>query len=213
MIIEPRCNNRPTNVNINESKQLLVEGEDDRRVFGALIKSLSVEGIQIHNYGGKTNFRNFLRNFIEDDDFEKVRSIGVQRDADTSTKNAIRSVKNALTDLNLPSPSAPVQLASEPGVPGVAYIVVPGYKSSGSIEDVCLDSVADYAVMDCVESYMACLGKVSSGNFSPTPKARAYSYLASRNRPNLRVGEAAEAGVWNFGADSFSSLRDFVQLL
>ena len=203
----------PSGSNISKAKQILVEGEDDRRVFRALMDSMLIADVQIQNYGGKSNFRNFLRNFIEDDDFEHVRSIGIHRDADSNASDAERSVQDALSALILPKPSSPLTIAQITGLPNVAYLVVPHYKNQGSIEDVCLDSVNEQAILGCVEEYVGCLETVAPEEFVATPKARTYAYLASRKPYNLRIGEAADAGERNFEAESFEPLRDLIELL
>ena len=41
-------------------------------------------------------------------------------------------------------------------------------------------------------------------------KARAHAWLASRVEPDKRVGEAAQAGYWPWGADAFLDLWSFV---
>ena len=213
MISPPERAARPPIANICEPTQLLVEGEDDRRVFKALLKHMSIDGIQIQKYGGKDNLRNFLRILVEDEDFGVVQSIGVHRDADTDANSAGESVKHALSDCGLPTPNAPIESDPHHDGPRVAYIVVPHGESTGSIEDVCIGSIGNQAVMSCVEKYMECLRGESSGTFVASSKARTYAYLSSLERPHLRVGEAAEARRWDFDADSFEPLRRFLKLL
>ena len=44
-------------------------------------------------------------------------------------------------------------------------------------------------------------------------KARAHAFLASRTRPELRVGEAAEAGHWQLDSPVFDPLKSFLLAL
>ena len=213
MTSSPAESNVPNRINITETKQLLVEGKDDLRVFKALMETISITDIQIQMYGGKQNLKSFLRNFVEDDNFGNVKSIGIHRDADTNAVDAGRSVQGTLDALSLPKPSSPLTIAQSKDLPSVAYLVVPHYKNTGSIEDVCLDSVDEQTILGCVEDYMECLESVSPDEFVATPKARTYAYLASRKPYNLRVGEAADAGEWNFDAESFEPLRNLIELL
>ena len=213
MTLSPAENIRQNRINITETKQLLVEGNDDLRVFSALMETIPVRDIQIQRYGGKQNLKSFLRNFVEDDNFENVTSIGIHRDADTSAIDAERSIQGTLDALNLPKPSSPLTIAQTDDLPSIAYLVVPHYKNNGSIEDVCLDSVNEQTILGCVEGYMECLESISPYEFVATPKARTYAYLASRKPYNLRVGEAADAGEWNFDAESFEPLRNLIELL
>ena len=48
---------------IEQPKQVLVEGNDDVRLFRALAKHLGISDIQVNQYGGRDNLRSFLRAF------------------------------------------------------------------------------------------------------------------------------------------------------
>ena len=77
------------------------------------------------------------------------------------------------------------------------------------IEDVCLESVSADPAMKCIENYFDCIH--GAGLPGPrehwTSKARLHAFLASRERPQLRLGEAAEKGVWPLEADAFSPIE------
>ncbi len=82
------------------------------------------------------------------------------------------------------------------------------------IEDVCLDSVKSDPAVDCVDRYFECLRETNRvPKDSWLAKARLHAYLASRERPDLRLGEAAEKGIWDFEADVFRPLKDLLELL
>lgn len=78
----------------------------------------------------------------------------------------------------------------------------------------------------CVESYFDCLSNVEPSIASNhLAKARLHSYLAIgpirttqdgnivRRRPALRLGEAAEAGVWDWSSLVFEKIADFLRNL
>ena len=44
-------------------------------------------------------------------------------------------------------------------------------------------------------------------------KARVHAFLASRDRPDLRLGEAAERGIWRFESEAFRPLIDLLRML
>ncbi|MCC6446840.1 MAG: hypothetical protein IT210_25735 [Armatimonadetes bacterium] len=46
---------------ITEAKQLLVEGKDAEVFFAAMIKHMKLPGIQIQDFGGNSQLRNFLK--------------------------------------------------------------------------------------------------------------------------------------------------------
>ena len=67
--------------------------------------------------------------------------------------------------------------------------------------------------MPCVDEFLNCL-KVTAGLPSKNPdKARAHAFLASRDRPELGVGEAARASHWQLDSPVFEPLKCFLQAL
>ncbi len=68
-----------------ESKiQLLVEGKDQLNFFEALIEHLSLENVQIQDFGGVDELRSFLPALVNMPNFhEIVESIGIVRDVDS----------------------------------------------------------------------------------------------------------------------------------
>ena len=65
---------------IEKPKQLLVEGNDYRNFFQALIDHLEIRDLQIQNFGGVSELRDFLSAFVNMPNFATVTSIGVVRD-------------------------------------------------------------------------------------------------------------------------------------
>jgi len=46
-----------------------------------------------------------------------------------------------------------------------------------------------------------------------TPSAKVHAFLATRYKPDLRLGTAAKAGYWPLHDDAFQQFRDFLQML
>ncbi|MDY7012535.1 MAG: DUF3226 domain-containing protein [Cyanobacteriota bacterium] len=44
-------------------------------------------------------------------------------------------------------------------------------------------------------------------------KAKIHAFLASQTRPDLRLAEAAEKGVWNWNSPVFSRLKQFLSAI
>ena len=199
---------------IEQPKQLIVEGNDDARVFASLSRYLGIQDIQIWQCGGYQNIRGVLRTVVGLEDFDLVSSLAVVADANSSRNARIQSIQSALSHAGLPTPSAPLEVESD-GRLSVTYLVVPHNRDTGMIEDVCLDSVSDDPAMDCIDSYFECIGDANT----PGPrqawssKARLHAFLASRDRPDLRIGEAAERGVWQFEDTAFDPLKDLLRTL
>ena len=208
-----------------QRKLLLVEGNDDRRLFGAMSKHLVINDIEISRYNGKANLRNDLAERVRNPDFQTVTSLGVVRDADESAQSAFDSVIGSLRRAGLPTPDAPVVPIESDGLQ-VSVLILPPDDSQGELENVCLNSIEGMPDLLCVESYLDCLSQserpVLENNRA---KVRLHSYLAagpihtaddgnlSRRRPALRLGEAAEAGVWDWNSPAFGQLAYFLRNL
>ena len=200
-------------IEIEQEKLLVVEGADDARLFKALMRYIGVSGIQVFKAGGKDNIRQTLKVIKQSRGFSEVSSIGVVRDADANAGSALQSVRDALRDANLPSPDAPLSLV-EDGIK-VVVLIAPHGESSGAIEDVCLESVAGDAAMGCVRDYLNCIKDSVAEAERPNNlrKAEAQAFLASRERPGLRLGEAASAGYWDFEHTAFDPFKRLLGML
>ncbi len=82
------------------------------------------------------------------------------------------------------------------------------------LEDLCLAAVADDPAMSCVDEYFKCLGQqqILQKEFA-IPKARLHAFLASRERPGLRLGEAAEKNDIPLDSPVFGPVTDFLRQL
>ena len=199
---------------IKSTKQIIVEGNDEVRVFSALGKHLGISGFQTHPCGGYQELREFLKAFIALDGFGDVESLAVVADANANRAGRQQSIQNTLSNVGLPTPSSPLQFASQGGLK-VAYLVVPHDAEGTMLEDVCLASVSADAAMKCVDDYFECLKR--AGASTPREvrmsKARVHAFLASRDDPALRTGEAGERGIWQFDDDAFRPMRELLTML
>ena len=201
-----------TQVKIELPKMLLVEGESDRRFFETLLGRLfSTETIQVERYGGKFALREFLRLLQISPDYPMVDSIGVTRDADESSASAFQSVRSLLMSAGLDAPDEP--MVATRGRPRVSVFILPNCESAGMLETLCLSAVQDDPAMPCVEQYLRCLEDSAGMPPKHPDKARAHAFLASRSKPELRVGEAAEAGHWQLNSPVFDPLKSFLLAL
>ena len=177
------------------------------------MRHIGVSGIQVLNVEGKDNIKKMLKVIPSSPGYSKVSSIGVVRDADANADSAFQSVRDALKAANLPAPDAPLSLVGTDR--RVAVLIAPHGKSSGAIEDVCLESVAGDAAMGCVQDYLNCIKDSVAESERPNNlrKAEAQAFLASRKRPDLRLGEAAEAGYWDFEHAAFEPFKRLLGML
>lgn len=82
------------------------------------------------------------------------------------------------------------------------------------LEDLCLAAVADDPAMNCVDEYFKCLDVLGSAQKEiALPKARLHAFLASRERPGLRLGEAAEKNDIPLDSPVFDKVKSFLREL
>ena len=198
---------------INGAKQVLVEGKDETRLLSALAHHLGLTDIEFKDYGGESQLRSYLQTFIQLSNFNSVRSLAVVMDADFIVGSAEDTIRYALSNVQLPMPSAPLSSATDPQRNlQVSYLVLPHWKAQGMLEDVCLEAAKSEPAMACVDQFIECVAKSNVGWPSQNieAKARVYAFLSAQDRPGLRLGEAAEKKLWNFDAEAFQPLRDIL---
>ena len=202
---------------VEQESLLLVEGIEDARFFTAMAHQLNRTDLQIVTVGGKENFRSFLvSTLLKSDNFSRLRRLGIVRDADSSAQSTLQSLQNALNHAQLPAPSR----AWEPEQAGhltVSLAILPDGSSQGNLEDLCLRSIQNSPESTCVDQYVGC--RVSTGAHiaeNRLAKSKVHAYLAVGKdgaEPGLRLGEAAEAGVWDWGSPAFQPILNFLQNL
>ena len=68
-------------VKVEQPNVLVVEGKEEELFFGALIKHLGLQGIQIMPIGGKEQLRRNLKALVLSPGFSEITSLGIVRDA------------------------------------------------------------------------------------------------------------------------------------
>ena len=202
---------------VEQESLLLVEGIEDARFFTAIAHQLNRTDLQIVTVGGKDNFRSFLASTLsKSDNFSQLRRLGIVRDADNSAQSTLQSLQNALVHAQLPAPSR-VWVPEQAGHLTVSLAILPDGSSQGNLEDLCIRSIESSPDSTCVDQYVQC--RVNAGAQianNRLAKSKAYAYLAvgrDSAEPGLRLGEAAEAGVWDWNSSAFQRIRDFLQNL
>ena len=190
---------------------LVVEGKDEKHLFDALLRHEGVQNAQVVPIGGKKQLPANLRALRATPHFRSVRSLGVIRDADADPDGAFRSVCGALQRAGLPVPSGPAEPVAGP--PRVGVFIVPSGSQLGALEDLCLAAVADDRAYPCVEKYFECLGQASVEWPREQSRARMQVFLASRQKVDKRLGEAAQAGYIPLTSPVFDELKRFLHAL
>jgi hypothetical protein len=191
---------------------LVVESHDAFEFFKALLRHLNLlESIEIRNMGGIRELSEYLKTLKAISGFAEVESMGIVRDAETDVTAAFRSVCGSLAHNGLAAPTEPRAIAE--GMPRVGVFLFPDCERAGTLETLCLDSVIADPAMPCVEDYFQCLSNRGVSLPCNMSKARVHSFLASRTRPNLLLGQAAQVGYWPWESTVFDRLKQFFQTL
>jgi hypothetical protein len=215
MVAQPR---RSANLQIEQPRLLLVEGNDDVQFFRRLIERRQSQAIQIIPYDGKDKLGPFLTDVFvpRARTTGMVTRIGVVRDADDFYDRAFQSVADSLQRADLPVPSAPVTLAYgllDGDEVSVAVYIMPDNGSQGDLEALCLEAVRDAPAAPCVDRYFECLQSIGHVPRQES-KARLRAHLASHPEdPTLLTGNALAAGVIPWNSPAFEGLRAFLDLL
>ena len=199
-------------IDVVSDSLLLVEGQDDARFFNAFLRQLSIPGVQIAAVDGKDNFAPFLKNIlVTAPGYPRLRSLALIRDADNNSSGAFRSLRSALVNAGLPAPFETFKTWSA-GRLSVSIAILPDGVSPGNLEDLCLRSIGDLLALECVDQYLACRNPDNrlDGILS---KARLHSYLAVSDVPGRRLGEAADASVWDWNSSALQPLAEFLRRL
>ena len=191
-------------------KQLVVEGFDALRFFNALLRAQGYPDIQVQNFGGNSQLHDALDTLTKLDGFSGVTSLAVIRDAERDPDAAFQSICTALGRARLAFPAGAGKFVS--GKPRIGVFILPDKDSPGMLESLCLRAVSADPTIVCVDELMACLARVKMTSTNPT-KARLQAYLAAQPRPGLRLGEAAEAGVWPWDHPAFDLLKALLRAL
>ena len=199
---------------ISAAKLVAVEGIEEVKFLCALKNSLGISGIDVRDVAGKYGLPAKLRALVKTPGFSNVVSLGIMRDANSNAQSAFESVCGALKDASLLFPTQPLMLTNRiQDKPQVIVLILPHGSEQGMLEDTCLQSVAGDAAMPCVEQYFECLTKNIDKLPNNLSKARVHAFLSSREKPDLRLGNGAEAGYWPWDNQAFDHIKQFLSML
>ena len=200
----------PKPTEIKSAIQLLVEGNDQRNFFEAFIDHLSLENIQIQNFGGVNQLRDFLEGLVSATGFRQiVHSLGIVRDAETSAGRAFQSVQSSLKNAELPVPDSLTERTETS--PAVTVLILPDDNRPGMLETLLCESFTDTSVDHCIDDFFTCVENLPNVSIKNLYKARAHAYLTTKPDPHFSVGVAAKKKYWDLDHDVFRNVRDFLQ--
>lgn len=188
---------------------LLVEGDEDKKLFVTLIQSLGIIGLQVSPMNGKDNLGSHLKTLKKrTNNFLNIDAIGIIRDADPNPETALQSVQQSLKNNDLLAPERAMEPEGEK--PRVIIMILPGGEQMGSLETLCMKSVADDPAMECVDKYLTCLDNKKIQLPPNRDKTKSQAFLASRKKLAKDIGVAAQQGQWNFDSPAFDEVKQFL---
>ena len=194
------------------SIQLLVEGSDQRNFFNAFISHLSLPDIQIQDFGGVNELRNFLSLLVRLPDFyDTVSSIGIVRDAELSAPSAFQSAQGSLANAGL---SVPDRLR-EPtnSLPSINVLILPDDHNPGMLETLLCRTFENTQIDSCIGDFFDCIRDATNEDLHRPEKARAHAFIATRRDPHISVGVAAQRSYWDLDHAVFDGVRSFLRSL
>jgi len=191
------------------------EGKQDEAVFRAMIDSLGLEGLHVHNYEGKNRLKNALAAFASGKDYtaRKYGRVLVTRDSDDDATAAWQSLQDSMEHAFEVKPIAQgVAVAAENGVL-LAGLAIPGDGSPGMIESICMSSLDpnSHPELKCVNGFIDCMETLQEQNIHP--KTRFNVWVQSQLKKGYNLDKALKEARFDFEAESFKTLRDALRWL
>jgi hypothetical protein len=194
---------------ITSEKLLIVEGKNDERLFRAILKHLAIDNIQLIDMKGLAKFRGLLKDLVNAPNFHTVKTIGIIRDADTNQDDAFKSVCNSLKSVKLDAPDKNMSCTGK--TPKICVMILPGDNAPGMLEDICLNTLTNENTgLDCADDFLECIrekGLLRSNNLS---KSKIHALLAVSKDPEHDLGQAAQAGYFDWNHSAFDDLKEFL---
>ena len=197
-------------IHIRSSIQLLVEGKDPQNIFREFVQRLALRDVDVQDFGGVDQLRQFLAAFVVAPNFGNVRSIGIVRDAEQFADRAFQSVRDSLEHANLPAPQRPDESAGED--PSVRVLILPGDGQPGMLETLLCRTFIQNPLARCIDDFLRC-AEESGQRVQHRDKARAHAWLATQPLPHVSVGVAALKGYWNLDHQALEDVRQFLAAL
>ena len=207
---------------------LLGEGIEEFYFFEELLRQLGRDDVHVDHFGGKVKIREGLAAFAQRPGFSQINSLAITRDADflkedalgktTANAAAFESVRSALLKASLPVPDKEAEFCSGKFAGReirVGVYILPGAGADGMLEDLCLSAIVADPALPCIDEMFECATHQAKRACAPkdAAKARMHAWLATQVRPDLRLGEAAQEGYFDWTVPAFNSLRAFLESL
>ncbi len=205
----------------SETKHLILcEGADEKFFFIWYLDHLKKKSdsnydkyneIQIEDIGGNEDFVKQLGVWKLVAGFEKIKTVGIIRDAESNAAGALQAIQHCFSCNNMPEPQDCFELTeSDDGGVRTVFGILPGTKcgniwDNGTLEDLCLKILKDTRSSEKINLISEYLNQVQDDfkyTINHIHKAKLHTYF-SANEPFIgsKIGEAARYGAFDFESD------------
>jgi hypothetical protein len=199
-------------VPITAKKLLLAEGRDAELFLVWAVRHFRPErDFQVMDFGGITELTDFLKLLVNDESYDDIETIVVARDAETDAKAATISIQRSMTQANMPVPQKPFEYEQISSMK-TAFMIFPGpQQKDGTLEDLCLLTVENDPLLECVDGYLEC-AKDKGEQFSRIHKNKLHCFLAGKNDyAGLPIGLASRERAWDFDHPALEPFKRIIQ--
>lgn len=213
---------RKTNKKIEQKHLILCEGRDEQEFLISYLNSAALsdipafsQDIQVIDFGGNSDLSAYLQLLQNSENFEKVESLLIIRDAERNVERAVCEVKSALLKNNFPAPCSPHVWEGQ--FPKIGYLFFPTcdiVPKEGTLEDLCLSILSGSNAPCLIKEIDLFLEQLKSNcqiQVARPFKTKLHTYFSICNEyVSLKIGEAARAGAFDWSSVRLEPLKNFL---
>lgn len=186
-------------------RQLLVEGNSDKRVIEALCQQHQISDLFSFTFPSEGGIENLIATLPVKLEEENLETLGIVVDADLDVTARWQAVTNKLRDFGYQNiPKAPVEngwIDLQPELPKIGVWVMPNNELPGMLEDFVAylipaeDKLKDkaIAILDNIE-----LEQLNPYSLIHRQKAFIHTWLAWQEKPGMPMGQAITAKALSY---------------
>jgi len=150
----------------------------------------------VMDFGGINELTNFIKLLANDESYDNIDTIVIARDAEKDAKAAKNSIQTSMTEAEIPVPVKSFEYATNATLK-TAFMIFPGPKQkNGTLEDLCLSTVQNDPLLECVNDYLECV-KAKGENLPRIHKNKLHCFIAGKDESvGKPIGLAFKAKVW-----------------
>lgn len=164
--------------------------------------------------GRRDGFISSINNNIQGDLARRENGHEITEFEESQANSAFSSICFQLENNNLPVPNS-INEVTEKEDKLIGVFIMPNNNDEGMLEDLCLQSIENDIVNQCINDYIECCSSIpyypkEKLNIS---KTKVRSYLAIKD-PNIKsLGISAKKGYWDFEHSCFDKIKTFINKL